>query len=118
MQKNLLNDEYCLGKGVDNCWSLSFVDIPQRIPLPRFLVHNGFPVLCDLVVFVCGSLLRWCFFPHDGVEHCWSLSSIDVPQEFEVHFKKVFRIYDLEEMVIRMADRTWTVAFDNLRLDA
>ncbi|KAG5524117.1 hypothetical protein RHGRI_030940 [Rhododendron griersonianum] len=37
---------------------------------------------------------------------------------FEVRLKEVFRIYDLEEMVIRMAYRTWTVAIDDLRFDA
>ncbi|KAF7145554.1 hypothetical protein RHSIM_Rhsim04G0025800 [Rhododendron simsii] len=31
---------------------------------------------------------------------------------------QVFRIYDIEEMVIRMADWAWTVPIDDLRLDA
>lgn len=40
--------------------------VRPQIPLRQFLMRNGFAVLCDLVVFVWGSLLRWCFFPRDG----------------------------------------------------
>ncbi|KAG5524322.1 hypothetical protein RHGRI_031107 [Rhododendron griersonianum] len=48
----------------------------------------------------------------------WDSISEVVRWEFEVCLKEVFRIYDLEEMIIRMADRTWTVAIDDLHLDA
>ncbi|KAG5521593.1 hypothetical protein RHGRI_033973 [Rhododendron griersonianum] len=47
-------------------------------------------------------------------EKCNHLISL----EFELRLKQVFYIYDIEEMVIRMADRVWTVPIDDLRLDA
>ncbi|KAG5521715.1 hypothetical protein RHGRI_034062 [Rhododendron griersonianum] len=47
-------------------------------------------------------------------EECNHLISL----EFELRLKQVFCIYDIEEMVIRMADRVWTVPIDDLCLDA
>ncbi|KAG5516518.1 hypothetical protein RHGRI_037286 [Rhododendron griersonianum] len=38
--------------------------------------------------------------------------------EFKVRLKEVFRVYNLEEMVIKMANRTCAVPIDNLHLDA
>ncbi|KAG5556703.1 hypothetical protein RHGRI_007093 [Rhododendron griersonianum] len=39
-------------------------------------------------------------------------------KEFELRLKQVFCIYDIEEMVFRMANQVWTVPIDDLCLDA
>ncbi|KAG5530230.1 hypothetical protein RHGRI_030564 [Rhododendron griersonianum] len=67
---------------------------------------------------LCASLLRSALRILLGFVAKLAELMISFFLEFELHLKQVFQIYDIEEMVIRMADRTWTVSIHDLHLDA